>query len=508
MKRTPFVVLALTVLGLTPVAHAQSGDDALRFSRRQPLFSAVTAGSAGAGVSGTGTFADLFLNPAGLALMDRGAFSVGLGTLSATDDGIYSVGSTGNPVTDDIMATRLTHLAWTYKVPTVRGSMVFAAGLARQNSFDRRLSYIGENPLNSFTDFLMPVQGEFELREDNQGVYPDFSRTLSFIGFETYAIDFDDDKLASGDPVPFAPAVRAGTTLQNGTVTEEGGMTELSFGGAFEASKGVMVGLSVNIPFGSYDYYRMHEEADLYDENDGTAGTTDFNHLRFIETFSSSLVGVSARAGLSAILVPGFRLGLSVETPTVYSVDEDYDTRLSTAFDNGDRFEYGDDYEEDAGRGTFQYEVTSPWRVGAGLSYDAGPVSVTGEATLVDWSALELNSDTYSFADENFDTRQGMRATVITRFGLEYRLPSVSVRGGVAFDPDPRESFAGSIDRSRTTFGAGASYALNRQLALDLGWAMERFDDAFGPYTEVDGAPVVSERVSRHFVQFGLRFGL
>lgn len=506
MKRSTItlVAAAFALLAIQPVS-AQSGEDALRFSRRQPLFTPGLAAGAGTGQAGLGSFSDLFQNPAGLALMDRSAFSFGLSTVSVTDDGIFRVGGSGNPMTDDVMKTRLGHLAWAYRVPTTQGSLVFAAGLARQASFDRQLGYQGENPVNSLTDYLMPVQGEFELLEDNQGIYPDFTRTLSFIGFETYAIDLDDAALAAGDPVPFKPAVRAGTVLQTGLVVEEGGMTDLSFGAAIEAAKGVMVGLSLSIPFGTYDYYRLHEEDDLYDDNDGSGSTTDFNSLRFIETYSSNLVGVNARAGVTAALMPGLRLGLSIETPTIYSVDEDYDTRLSTAFDNGDRFEYGDGADEDAGRGTFQYEVISPWRMGLGLSFSAGDLTVSGDATLVDWSALELDSDTYSFLDENIATRESMETTVATRLGVSYRLEDVTVKGGFGYDPDPRVRMPTDLDRGRTYFGAGASYAINSQFAFELGWAMEQFDDEFLPYQEVDDAPVVAEKLNRHFVQFGLR---
>ena len=497
-------IAVLTLLAVQPAA-AQTGEDALRFSRRQPLFTPGLAAGVGTGQAGIGSFSDLFQNPAGLALMDRSAFSFGLLTVSATDDGIFQVAGSGNPMTDDMMKTRIGHLAWTYKVPTAQGSMVFAAGLARQNSFDRQLSYLGENPVNSLTDYLMPVQGEFELLEDNQGIYPDFSRTLSFIGFETYAIDLDEEALANGDPVPFTPAVRTGTLEQSGLVSEEGGMTDLSFGAAIEAAPGVMVGLSVSIPFGTYDYYRLHEENDLYNDNNGSGNTTDFSSLRFIETYSSSLVGVNARAGVTAALIPGLRIGLSIETPTMYSVDEDYDTRLSTAFDNGDRFEYGDGADEDAGRGTFQYEVLSPWRSGLGLSFSAGDLTISGDATLVDWSALELDSDTYSFVDENLATRQDMEATIATRLGLSYRMEDVTLRGGFGYDPDPRVRAPADLDRGRTYFGAGAAYTINSQFVFELGWALERFDDEYRPYQEVDDAPVVVERLNRHFVQFGIR---
>ena len=150
MNRYTFSLFAaaLACLAALPAA-AQTGEDALRFTRRQPLFTPGLAAGVGTGQAGVGSFSDLFQNPAGLALMDRSAFSFGLSTVSTTDDGVFQIAGSRNPMTDDLTKTRLGHLAWTYKVPTAQGSMVFAAGLARQASFDRQLSYQGENPINS-----------------------------------------------------------------------------------------------------------------------------------------------------------------------------------------------------------------------------------------------------------------------------------------------------------------------------------------------------------------------
>lgn len=499
-------MITMLVASAVGPARAQTSEDALRFAGRMPYASPVSLGTGGAGTAGLGAYSDLFQNPAGLALMRQSAFSLGLSSEVASDESVFSVGNDRGLSSADASATRLAHLAYAYRFPTRQGSLVFAAGISQVGTFNRELSYEGDNGLNSLTDYLMPLPGEFEFFEDDQGLYPEFYRTLSFVGYETYAIDFDQDAYDRGDAVPFLPAVSAGTILQQGTVIEEGATHEVSVGAALEAARGFYVGASIGIPFGTYDYRRVHEEDDIRNENDGFGGTTDFDYLRYFDSYSSDMVGVNVRLGLSAVVSPQLRVGASVETPTVYSIDESYDLQLLTSFDNGDVFEYGDDLSEDAGRGEFRYDLRTPWRLGLGAAFTSGALSVFADAMLVDWSRLEFDSDDYAFVQENLAIREGLESTVATRFGLAYDMGDFTLRGGLGFDPDPRKSsLVDEVDRSRMHVSAGLSYQVDRQFAVDFGWLQQRFDDAFSPYVEVENAPVVSEEMVRNHFQVAVR---
>jgi outer membrane protein transport protein (OMPP1/FadL/TodX) len=508
---TRLLTMALVgILSLTGIesASAQTGDDALRIAQRLPLASAQLAGSAGVGVAGRGDLGDLFLNPAGLGLMKRGAFSIGLNTSNVQDDAIYSIGgSSAVASTSDLTQTRLGNISYAYRFPTSQGALVIAAGLSQVASFQRSLSFEGDNGLNSITDYLMPIPGEFELMEDADGVFPEFTRPLSFIGFETFAIDLDPDASAAGAANPFLPAVSRGTILQSGLVTEEGYQSEFAVGGSVEAAEGVLVGVSLNVPFGRYRFNRVLNEDDVRDDNNGTGGTTDFDFLTFGQSFESRMVGVNLRAGVSALVGSNLRFGVSVETPTYYTVSEDYDTNLVTGFDNGDSFEYGFSADQDAGRGSFEYEIRTPWKLATGLSFDTGKLSLSGDLELIDWSQLELDSRDFAFTDENLAIRQELNARVNLRLGAGYRFEKLTLRGGLAVTPDPRANSVGP-NRDRGIVSLGASYQVNSQFAFDLGLMAEVFDDQYRPYTEVADAPIVNEEVVRSFFSLGVRVGL
>ncbi|MFT5515239.1 MAG: long-subunit fatty acid transport protein [Rhodothermales bacterium] len=503
------VAFALSLGGLlAPAAVAQTGADAYRISKRLPLSSPILIGSAGVGAAGRGDLADIFRNPAGLGLLDRGAFSLSLNTTSVQDDAIFStVGGPSSASTSELNTTQLGDLSYAYKFPTSQGSMVLGFGVSQVSSFQRSLRFDGENGLNSLTDFLMPLSNEFSLVEDGGETFPEFSRPLSFIGFETYAIDLNADAVAAGDAVPFSPAVSFGRVQQSGLVSEEGSVQEFALAGAMEAAEGVMVGVSLNVPFGRYQYTRILDEDDVFNDNDGTNGTTDFDYLTFTESFESRLVGINLRAGVSAEVSDNVRVGLSVETPTYYSISEDFDTTLLTGFDNGDSYAYGDAFDEDEGRGSFDYDLRSPWRLEAGVAFDSGPFSLSGDLEFVDWSQMELDSRDFSFAEQNLDIRRSFESTVNVRIAAEYRMDKFQLRGGFAGYPDARTSSAG-LDRDRGVVSLGFSYLVNRQFAFDFGVMAEVFEDQYSPYAEVDNAPLVSEELTRGYVSLGVRMGL
>lgn len=498
------LVLMLAVGALWTPARAQTGEDAFRFAGRFPAFGAKTLAQGGAVTGGRADVAALFTNPAGLGYYRRSALSGSLSALAVNDDGIYRVSALQSAIDQQETDTRLGHLAYVYRFPTARGSLVLGAAFSQVNTFERDLRFEGENPLNSITDFFMPFSDEFTLSEDADGVFPDFTRDLSFIAFETFAIDLDNDLVDAGDPVPFLPAVTRGTVVQSGRVTETGSMKEVSFGGAVEAARDLMMGVSVSIPFGTYRFFRQFDEADAFDDNDGTGGTTDFSFLSLSERLKSELIGVNLRAGVSAVVAPQVRVGLSVESPTYYSIDETFDTVLETVFDNGDHFVYGDNADEDAGSGAFDYNLTTPWRLAAGVVFSNAGLNVSADVEFIDWSQMELDADVGTFVQENQDIRDRYEAVLNTRVGVEYALGNVALRGGFAYQPDPRTQ--GSGDRAGKFFSAGLGYQFDRQFSFDVAWMQQRFDDRYLPYTEVTDAPVVSEAVNRNRVVLGITY--
>lgn len=520
---------ALVVAGLVPSVHAQTADDALRFSLRSPATSARALGLSGGSRAGWADLSAMSTNPAGLGYYTSSELMGGLSVLVADDASTFQVGAGSDRFTqdDDASAVRLGSIAGAYDVPTEQGSFVLGFGFTQTQTFDRTLSYEGANQSSSITDIFLPSRNEFAV--DDQGVFfPDDvpSNIIPFIAFEGGAIEFFGGDFDAGR-YPFEQAVLPETPIrQEGTVQREGRMNELNFSGAAEVAKDVMVGVSANVTLGRYFFEHELTEIDQGENADyEVLRNGEFfrglDRMTFREHFESDFTGFNLRLGVSAAATSDVRVGFTVETPTWTSVTDDFtDAIIRTDFLDGKSLAYGDDPNEDVGKGTFDYSITTPWRLGTGIAFDNDRFRVSADVEFIDWSNLELDSESFDFPTANDRIEEDFGIVFNWRGGIEYKVEDgPALRGGVAYRPDPREfdvTFADgeTRDRSRTFISLGLSYPFTDQFTVDVGWMQERTEDQFRPYPAITPPnetapitpPLVDEEVTRNQVRVGFRY--
>lgn len=268
----------------------------------------------------------------------------------------------------------------------------------------------------------------------------------------------------------FGPDERAQLgQVEFGEVFEDGQSGELSLVGAVEAAPGVMTGVSFNAVVGSYAFEGYFDQ-----------GGPPFQD----EFLEASLRGFNVRAGLAAEVTPGVRLGATIESPTVLRVEEDFDF-------GGSEF------------GTFDYTITTPWRVSGGLVYEAGGWLLAADLEFLDWSQARLRPSR-TFTEENLDIRRLYREVINTRFGAEYDFGPGIVRAGAAFQPDPLRDEI-EADRLRTTYTVGFGLRAGPAAVIDFAYAYTGFEDQlFTPFE----SHRVEEDVVRHLFLIGARIDL
>ena len=526
-------LLLLFLVGLVgggpAIAAAQTADDAYRFSNRFPAVGTRATGMSGAG--GVGGWADpsaLYTNPAGLGYYQASEISGSLSGLLSRDESTYQIFVDGpaSQNTGDNATARLGHLTGIYNVDTERGSLVFALGFNRTSAFDRELTYSGKNSSSSVTDTFLPFGEEFDVSEDNGTVNIDVFPVVPFVAFQAGAVEFFNSRFQN-DQYPFLQAVAPGQSIQqDGTVTRGGSMNEFSFAGAVEVAPDIMIGGAANISYGTYVFENeLTETATRPGSNDGYSVVVGdrllegFRSMFFRERFTSDLTGFNLRLGLSANAAEDVRLGFTVETPTWYSIDETFtDAFIRTEFGNGS-LAYGDDPDEDAARGEFQYQLQTPWRLSTGVSYTRDPFLISADVEFVDWSQTRLDADETEF-DVTNETLEEYDYVVNWRGGIEYRSENgLSLRTGIAYRPGARGfdftlADGEETDRSRLFLSAGAGVQLSERLSLNAAWMQERSTDQFLPYASVTppgesepiDVPVIDEDVVRNQIRVGFRY--
>lgn len=517
---------------LSSSARGQTANDVLSFSLRTPAPSARALGLSGGSTAGWADLSAMTSNPAGLGYYTSSEVAGNLNLFLSEDASTYQVAADGPTFAQENEGSSagLGSVAGVYTFPTRQGSFVLGAGYTRTQTFERSLSYGGTNQSSSITDKFLPTSSEYAV--DSLGVFfPDdvASNILSFVAFQGGAIEFFRQEYDEGN-YPFEQAAFFLPIRQEGTVQREGRMNEINLSGAVEAAANLMVGLSANFTTGRYQFEHELTEIDQGENADyevlrGGQFYRGLDQMTFRERFESELTGFNLRLGLSGTPAPNVRVGFTAETPTWTTVTEDFtDAIIRTEFRDGQSLAYGTDPDETVGRGTFEYQITTPWRLGAGLAFDNDQFRVDAGVEFIDWSNLDLDSDSFDFLDANDRIEDSFGYVFNLRGGVEYSIEDGPViRGGVAHRPDPRQydiTFADgeTYDRARTFFSLGASYPFNERMTVDIGWMQERSRDQFVPYDFPDSdptplpnpdeipVPIVDEEVTRNQFQIGLRY--
>lgn len=525
MKRIYIFSTALWMLLATSPVFAQSAEDIIRYTQRSPSLGTRTAGMAGVGRAGINDPVSLNLNPAGLGWMQNSYFSIGGSSQKISDVSNFVPSNTGNSTT--LNRSGITDADYVRKVNVSQGSLVFGINWHQTNSFDRETNFMGTNSKSYLTDYFLPNNNDYTIDAGTDkiiGTSDDvhkFGNTISQIAFETYAIDFDKN-LYAAQKYPYFGGMNRGTAAQSGYMSEKGSMRELNFGGAWEASKNVMVGLSVGINSGALTYRRSFDEVDKDNANDGVAKytdtvtgeqlTVDFKSVNLTENLDATISGVKARFGVSTKLTENLKVGASVESPTQYGIEEDYATIIKTTFDTGDTYEYGG-LTNDVGTDLVEYRMTTPWRIGGGAEFKVAGARLFGDVEYVDWSKMKVDSD-YDrdyYASLTKSITQNYQPTMNLSVGGEYSLGAITVRGGWATQPDARKS---PLDgkRDKQYMSAGAGLKLGEKYTLQFGFMRESYNDTYRPYSDLSSPnpsvfnddSYVTRKITRDFMKFGL----
>lgn len=462
-----FFVFPSTILAQNPNNPLAYGNQALLFGSHQGQsgfgFDATTQVAYGVGL---GAFLE---NPASLAFADGSSIQIGLRVTGANEDATYL----GNSEKFEDQQSSLGNVGFIYKYPTRVGSFVIGAAYHQLANYQRAVSYSGQNTENTLTDqFKLPGSTYSDLAfntyvTDVGDEFGDWDESIFRLGFDTYG--------------EFLGVFQQGEDLQSG---HNG---EYSIFVATEFRKNLMIGASLGVLSGSYSFDRILQELDdqnlyngIYIDSDGDElADTDIDNFIFTEKTDSDFNGLRGRIGMLYQPLQQLRIGFSYTLPTRIEVEERFDGRIFSTFDNGVNF-------DDSIRGQFQYALTYPGRVSAGLSYSIGNNwTVALSADRVNYSELEID-----FQDETLFDLQQSENTFITqnfaegamgyRVGVIYqKADEITIHAGYGM----QQSALQTGEDSKHLFSIGTSLPMGGPWQLDLGLQYSIFDQQSVLYT-------------------------
>jgi hypothetical protein len=198
-----------------------------------------------------------------------------------------------------------------------------------------------------------------------------------------------------------------------------------------------------------YTGHYEHLEAD-YDNV-----INDFKNFTYTDHFDASGTGYSLKFGAILRPVEILRIGFAVHTPTIYHIDEYFYDNITSAFDNNDDYNFGNDPQR------YSYSLTTPWRILAGSSLQLGKFGiVSADYEYVDYTGAHFSnaSDGYSYSNENSSIKDVLKGTNNLRFGAEFRLNSFYLRGGYGYYAPAFKSGEMNEDLSYNTYSGGIGF--------------------------------------------------
>lgn len=515
-------------LFMMPALYAQVAEDALLISRSMPTGSARFQGLGGAGVALGGDVSSAFLNPAGLGFYNRSQAVITpkflnansdisfLNSQSSTFDTDFSIGNFGvviNNTKDDI-------------VPADYRGGSFAITYNQTNNYSFNYDYgQGENTFSILDEFALQSEG-IPGNELNQNVAND-----NFIGYPEAAFD---QYLISPNPsgVEYVASIPIGTTsLQQGSVEENGRQSQWNFAYGGNYKDKVYFGASVGFKSFSYEKITRFSEQPRYtdqyvqDVQDGfpyfpVDDQLSINYVRSVSLDEFLFIngnGINASLGLIYRPVNELTLGFSYVTPTFYGLTEEYFFDLQSEVegiqetDDSEPFDITGADMVEGNRNFADYTLSSPSRISGGFAYFFEKYGfITADVEYVNYASNAFNSNDFNTGSINEDIDEILEPVINYKIGGEFRYNIFRLRGGYAMYTDPTQYNNDGLDRDRTVISGGVGINTPKFFA-DLAVVNTRYQSDFFPYQgasffPVEDIPNVENSITNIMLTVGLNF--
>lgn len=444
---------------------AQGVTDAVRWSFTNPGGTARTLGVGGSFGAMGGDYSVININPAGLGTYKMSEFtfspSLTIGETSSfivSDPNFIQVDKTNKFSIDNVSA-----------VFHGKKSGSFAIGFSKISDLNKNFEYSGRSTRSITQRFAERANGKILDELDDFEAYP---------ALQVGAIyDFDDNLQYETD----ASSLDEFTKSQ--IVDQEGYINEFSLGWGKSFNDKYQLGLSVGIPFVSF------EELKQYQEDDPTEVVPIFSKLNFTEYQNTSGAGINLKAGFIVSPVKFLRLGGAIHSPTWYTLNDDYYTRMDYTYDDGD-VTFTDHRSPD---GSFKYKLRTPAKLvgSVGTLINLGKVKGFVNAD-VEW--IDYNNNTFDFTaysddpserdysiEVNNEIEDFLGSVLNVRLGGEFGYQSLRLRAGIESGDSPLSNDTEKINT--LSFGIGLRFD---KFFIDFGIRNRQYTEGYVPYKLVN----------------------
>tara|TARA_B100000508_G_C11465742_1_gene282311 strand:- start:22064 stop:23551 length:1488 start_codon:yes stop_codon:yes gene_type:complete len=439
-------ISAIFVLTLGSLLHAQNENDVLRYSTTDVFGSARVEAMAGSFGALGADLSVVNINPAGLGRFSKSDVSISLnnnyietfGTYNGTTVGVnnnnFVINNAGVVITNDISQEN-----------TGRKYSQFTISYNRLKNFNYQRKYEGQN-FYSLLDVFANI---------GEGIAPpaiyDERPFTTGLAYDVFALDYDQSNGV------YTSRLTMGDNYHERLINSEGGMGDFSISYSENYMNQFYYGGSIG--FRRVNYYQSYDHTETLLDTVGTS-LRSFNYMYEQETQG---VGLNLKLGLIYLPVDEVRLGLSYESPTILSLEDNWTADMTATHDDGIKYIE----PQFVPKGNFSYNMTTPMKVRGSFAYIInlrGAINVDLEVARYGQGKLRPDQsqnsfNPYGFEIENAEVNNQFRTVLNTRIGFEYMiLRDFFIRAGYAYLPQPYKPEVGNIMKGNQTFSGGIGW--------------------------------------------------
>lgn len=495
-------LLSLSVFICVFQSMSQLPEDVLKYSYFPQHGSARNLAIGGAMGSLGGDINALFVNPAGLGLYKTREIVLSPGFMfnnnkadfrgtntKATKSG-FDIGTSGFVIGYNTPGSRWTNQA-------------FSIGINQVANFNNRVTYQGLNNESSFAEQYaeeisynhIDVEGNLDNPRFAYGAYP---------AIYTYLADvFKIKNPNGGDSLNVVKALpefllEKGIGLnQKKTIDTKGGIYEIALGYAANMDDRLYIGGSLGVPIVNYSRFTKYTETDPTDDVNNNFGSFEYNEYLTTKGF-----GVNGKLGVIFKPKDAVRLGLTLHTPTFYTLTDHQTTDLTANTEDFEGIRKASSTLFTEGlEGKTLYTATTPWKAIFSGSYVFREINdtrkqrafVTADVEYVGYSGSNFKADGDNITSDDVQYYNDLKAIIKEsykgafnyRLGGELKFNTIMFRFGGAYYSSP---YKDKILKSHLAQVSGGLGYRNHGVFVDLTYVHNMNKDVNFPYRLSDKA--------------------
>jgi len=460
MKKIFSIVLILNSLSV----FAQNEIDALRYSKDGIFGTAKFTSMGGSFGALGGDFSNLHSNPAGLGLYQNSEIFISPSMHLNKVNSYYT-----QQVETEKVDLTISNLGIIFSSPLKNKNwnrINFGIGINTLNSYNKDITIQGKNKFNSLSDKILDLaNGNYINELDDFYAYP---------GFMTYLID---TSLGLGDNGQYFLNINSTTNkTQRKIISSSGNKNELVFSFASSMNDKLYIGTTFGFPIINYRESSKYSEFD-FDETENKLDSYDLK-----ENLSVYGQGINIKIGMIARINEFTNFGLSLQSPTIFNIEETFYTEIITYTDSN-RYNWNSPYNY------FEYELITPAKAIFSASTKIKNILLlNADFEIINYSYANLSSNNEEFINENnsidslFTQSQNIRLGVDLDLGkIVSEFKGVKLRSGIALNGKIYESNKDNFSSENYSFGIGTN---NNFYFLDIAYILHKSKDFHNLYSQ------------------------